>query len=217
MGYDATYTEAVGDLLQHSVTPEEYDLTKVSENAFLPDSLRKRIPWIKDVQDRLKRQSGLSKKGLENPCSIGGAWRAFDMCQPELAKRKTDRGDVPLAGRHYYMCIPNYEKTEEMPKGRDEFFVPVKVGSADLDKVSLRCALLVMASCSAVDHYYGPLKRRRQEAKSSCKFMLMVDSSTPSHARNFLDLIFQGLDPLTRKGAVEVLKKLHHFGISVLL
>jgi len=36
MGYDATYTEAVGDLLQHSVTPEEYDLTKVSETPSCP-------------------------------------------------------------------------------------------------------------------------------------------------------------------------------------
>jgi hypothetical protein len=201
MGYDATYSEAIGDLLQHSVTPEEYDLTKAPDDAFLPKSLRSAVPWVKEVEDRLKKRVKLSKNGLKDPCTIQGSWRAFDTCQAALAKTVTARKDMPLAGRHYY----NGSAT---PK---DFYVSVKVGSADLAAVSLKCALLFMASCSAFDHYYEPLKRRRQEAKSSCKFMLMQDSSTASHARNFLDLIFRGFDPLSEAGLIAVLDGLHGY------
>src|SRR5437899_2736775 len=67
MGYDATDTEARGDLLEHSVTPEEYDLTKAPEDAFLPGSLLDAVPWVKEAADRLKKKRGLSPESLKNP------------------------------------------------------------------------------------------------------------------------------------------------------
>jgi hypothetical protein len=210
MGYDATDTEAVGDLVNHSVTPVEYDLTKTPAKAFLPKALVAAAAGVKAVE--YKRKKGrLTKAQVKNPCTIAGAWRSFDSCWAKLAKTPTARGDTPLAGRHYYAYKPNYEPDKANPKGRDEFFVAVTVGSAHLDAASLKCKLFFMASCSSHEHFYGPLKRRRQAAKSDCKFLLTTYVNTASNARNFLEAIFKGHDPLTRKGSKAVLKLLNGY------
>ena len=210
MGYDATDTEAVGDLVEHSVTPVEYDLTKAPPRAFLPKTLVAAAASVKEIEDKRKKGK-LTKAQLKSSCTIAGSWRAFDTCGAKLAKTATARGDTPVAGRHYYAYKPNYEPTKLNPKGRDEFFVAVIVGSADLDAVSLKCKLFFMASCSSHEHFYGPLKKRRMAAKSSCKFLLTTYVNTASNARNFLEAIFKGHDPLSKKGSKAVLNLLNGY------
>jgi hypothetical protein len=171
MGYDATDSEAIGDLVMHSVTPAEYDLTSVPAKAFLPKALVAAAARVKEVE--VKRRTGkLTKAQAKSPCTIAGSWRAFNTCWAKLAKTATTRGDTPLAGRNYYAHRPHYERTRANPKGRNEFFVSVAVGSADLDTSSLKCKLFFMASCSSHEHFYQPLAKRRKAVKSSCKFML---------------------------------------------
>jgi hypothetical protein len=210
MGYDATDTEAVGDLVEHSVTPVEYDLTAVPAKAFLPKTLVNAAAGVKRIEDQRKKGK-LTKAQLKSPCTIAGSWREFDTCWATFAKTATARGDTPLKGRHYYAYIPNYEPTPLIPKGRDEFFVAVTVGSSDLDTVSLKCKLFFMASCSSHEHFYASLKKRRIATKSSCKFLLTADINRASNARNFLEAIFKGYDPLTKTGSQAVLKLLNGY------
>lgn len=213
MGYDATDTEAIGDLTKHSVSPLEYDLTSLPAKPFLPKALVTAAAQVRNVES--KRRSGkLTKAQAKSPCTVPGSWRAFSTCWAKLAKTATARGDTPLAGRHYYAHRPHYEPTKAQPKGRDEFFVSVAVGSTDLDASSLKCKLFFMASCSSHEHFYRPLARRRRAVKSSCKFMLTSFVNTASNARNFLEAIFQGHDPLTRKGSKAVLKHLNGYRSS---
>jgi hypothetical protein len=207
MGYDATDTEAVGDLMEHSVTPVEFDLTAASAKAFLPKALVSAAAKVQAVEANRKKGK-LSKAQIANSCSIAGSWRQFNTCYAKLAQTKTARGDQPLAGRHYYAYMPNYERSKANPKGRDEFFAAVTVGSADLDMSSLKCKLFFMASCSSHEHFYQPLNRRRKATKSPCKFLLTLYVNSASHARNFIDLIFKGYDPLSRKGSKLVAKLL---------
>src|SRR6266699_2733284 len=74
MGYDATDTECVGDLLEHSVVPTEYDLPGSPSKAFLPLALEKAAADAKEVES--KRKAGrLKKSQLKAPCSVRGSWR----------------------------------------------------------------------------------------------------------------------------------------------
>jgi len=197
----------------HSVTPAEYDLTSVPAKAFLPKALVAAAARVKEVE--VKRRTGkLTKAQAKSPCTIAGSWRAFNTCWAKLAKTATTRGDTPLAGRNYYAHRPHYERTRANPKGRNEFFVSVAVGSADLDTSSLKCKLFFMASCSSHEHFYQPLAKRRKAVKSSCKFMLTSFVNSASNARNFLEAIFKGHDPLTRKGSKAVLKHLNGYPSS---
>ncbi|MDH5666819.1 MAG: hypothetical protein OEY86_02260 [Nitrospira sp.] len=201
MGYDATDTECVGDLVHHSVTPVEYDLVTSGAKAFLPDAL------VAASRNAKARQKDIAAKKIKAKavCGTKGAWRLFDSCAPVLAATTTARGDQPLEGRHYYARLPR--------KPEDEYLTTVQVGSADLDKSSLRCRLLFMASCSSHVHFYKPLNNRRKAVKSACKFLLTAEVCATAHAKTFLEqVLVKGHDLTTRKGIKKLLKALN--GVS---
>ena len=201
MGYDATDTECVGDLVHHSVTPTEYDLTTSGAKAFLPGAL------VVAARNAQANQKAIKAKKVKASavCGLGGAWRLFDACDAKLAATTTTRGDQPLKGRHFYARLPR--------KPDDEFLTAVQVGSVDLDKSSLKCPLLFMASCSSHVHFFKPLDTRRKAAKSTCKFLMTGQVCATSHATTFLEqVLVKGHDPMTRKGAKALVKALN--GVS---
>jgi hypothetical protein len=197
MGYDATDTKCVADLLEHAVSPTEYDLLAAKKAAFLPKSLARASLRAK----RAHRNKGRGKNAKQL-CRVAGAWRELNVCDPELAKTNTCR-DVPvLDGRHYYARVRQ--------KGQDEFLTSVVVGSSDLQKVNLKCDFLFMASCSSHEHFYRPLKRRRRATKSRCVFFLTARACAVSHGRNILTQILQrGHSPLTKTGSRRILAALN--------
>lgn len=200
MGYDAIFTESLCDLVEHSVTPAEYDLTKVPKNAFLPPELVDAASKVKRVNRKMKEGK---VRGGNHLCRVDGAWRTFRLCQPALDATKTARGDEPLKGRHFYEQKPNKCKSQ-----RVDYLTAVVGGSADLDQVSLKCAVLFMASCSARVYYLDALRRRRKAAKSSCVLFLTTKVPRTNHAVNFLTLVFNGLNPTNRPGAIAIVDAL---------
>lgn len=204
MGFDATDTECVGDLLEHSVNPAEYDLTAPPSKAFLPSVLEKAAIPAQTIAASQKAGK-LSKTQKANPCSIRGAWRELNVCDAVLAASKTARGDEPLKGRHYYAKKVGVRK--KIPK--DEYFTAVKVGSIDLDKSALKCTVLFMASCSSHVHFFKPLAKRRTAAKSACKFYMTGEVCSATHGKNFIEQVFKGHDPISKKGSKTILKALN--------
>jgi hypothetical protein len=199
MGYDGTDTECVGDLMEHSVTPAEFDITAAAATTFLPAVL---VRAAKNAQAQAKVLKG---KTAAASCSTGGAWRLFNTCWPKVAAAATARGDKPLDGRHYFDRLPR--------KVTDEFTTSVRVGSADLDKSALPIKLLFMASCSSHVHFFEALDRRRKASKSNCKFLLTGDLCATYHATNFLtQVLVKGIDPMTPKGEKTLVKALN--GVS---
>jgi hypothetical protein len=194
MGYDATDTECIGDLVEHSVTPAEYDLTATPKTPFLPNALVKALANVTAAEASLKKAKGKGR------CTTKGAWREFDVCQKKLSATKTARGDEPLKGRHFYA---------HLVKPTNEFTTSVTVGSADLDKVSLKCKVLFMASCSSHEHYFEPLDKRRTATKSKCKFYMTGFVCSAYNGRNFIRELFGGTDPLSKKGSKAMLKALN--------
>lgn len=200
MGYDATDTECVGDLLEHSVLPAEYDLTNAPKGAFLPDALDSAAASAKAIETARKK-GRLTKAQLKSQCSIAGSWRLLDTCEKALAATKTARGDEPLKGRHYYARI--------VSKPKDEFMTAVRVGSADLDKSTLACKVLFMASCSSHEHFFEPLDKRRKAVRSACKIYMTAHVCSTFNGRNFLKQVFKGLDPTAKKDIPKILKALN--------
>lgn len=198
MGYDATDTDCMSDLVDHSVTPAEYDLTTSGAAAFLPGALVAAARNAKAQDKAIKAQK--IKPGVV--CGTAGAWRLFDTCHPAVSDTTTARGDKPLKGRHFYARLPR--------KPKDEFNTAVQVGSADLNVSSLKCKLLFMASCSSHVHFFQPLDKRRKAAKSACKFLMTAQVCATSHATTFLEqVLVKGQDPMTRKGMKALLKGLN--------
>jgi hypothetical protein len=198
MGYDATDTECMGDLMHHSITPTEFDLTTASSTAFLGSALVNAAANAKANNKAIKAK----KIKVSAICSTTGAWREFDTCEPTLANTATTRGDRPLKGRHYYARIPG--------KTVNEFLSAVTVGSVDLDKSKLPGKLLVMGSCSSHVHFFEALDRRRKTVKSSCKFILTSQVCTVDLATAFLKLVLiNKIDPTTNKGMAKLAKKLN--------
>ena len=198
MGYDATDTECVADLVHHSVTPAEYDLTTSGPKAFLPSAL------VRAASSAEAKQKAIKAKKIKatTVCSRKGAWRLFDTCDAKLAATTTTRGDKPLKGRHFYARLPR--------KPEDDFETAVQVGSANLDKSSLSCKLLFMASCSSHVHFFKPLDKRRKAVKSACKFLMTGQVCATSHAATFLEqVLVKGHVPMTRKGMKALLKALN--------
>jgi hypothetical protein len=58
-------------------------------------------------------------------------------------------------------------------------------------------------------HYFRPLTVRRKAAKSACKFYLTAMICSAFHGRNFIQEIFAGQDPTSKKGATAILKSLN--------
>ena len=199
MGYDATDTECVGDLLEHSVKPAEYDLPASPPKAFLPNALKSAAKRAQEVEDRRKKKK-LTKIEVKAPCSIRGAWRSLDVCDATLADTETSRKERPLKGRHYYAFKPGPPK---------EYLTAVQVGSADLDKSPLKCAVLFMASCSSQVHFLEPLANRRKAVKSKCKFYMTAQVCSAFHARTFLQQVFKKHDPVSKRGSKVILKALN--------
>jgi hypothetical protein len=195
MGYDATDTECIGDLFDHSVVPAEYDLTTAGSKDFLPGELTGAIKKLNAMKKAVARRKPAAL------CRVDDAWRALDVCEPKRAAAKTARGDLPLSGRHYY-------KKKAKP---EEFLTAVKVGSKDLDKATLACSLLFMASCSSKVHFYQPLKRRRKAAKSACKFLLTAEVCRVDHGANFLrQVLLKRRDPMAAKDLERIRRALNH-------
>jgi hypothetical protein len=200
MGYDATDTECIDDLVHHSVTPTEYDLTTSGATAFLPAALTTAAANAKARQKAIKAK----KIAAVAACSTAGAWRLFDTCFAKLSTTTTARGDKPLKGRHFYNILP---------RKPPEFETSVQVGSADLDKSSLACKLLFMASCSSHVHFFEPLDKRRKAAKSKCKFLMTGLVCSASHANMFLEqVLIKGHDPISKTGSKAMVKALN--GVS---
>jgi outer membrane protein OmpA-like peptidoglycan-associated protein len=200
MGYDATDTECMADLVHHSVTPVEYDLIASDPKAFLPSAL------IKAAKNAQAQHKAIKAKKIKDKaiCSTAGAWRLFDTCDAKLAATRTARGDTPLKGRHFYAQL--------LRKSENEFTTAVQVGSVDLDKSSLRCKLLFMASCSSHVHFFAALNRRRKAVKSPCKFLMTAMVCSATHSTNFLEqILIKGLDPMTERGLKAVVKALNGF------
>ena len=107
-----------------------------------------------------------------------------------------------MKDRHFYAQIP--EATQY------EFMTAVAVGSADLDKSNLPGKLLVMGSCSSHVHYFGPLDRRRQAVKSTCKFILTSELCYVDLAKDALkQVLVNGIDPTTPDGMKKLAKALN--------
>lgn len=186
MGYDATPTHCIADLLAHSVAPAEYDLIRTPTRAFLPKALQRASNEVKLAEKKIRAR----RIGGNRRCPIGWAWREIDVCLPVLAAFKTAREEQPLKGRHYYGHPWNEV---------GEYLTAVEVGSADLNKSKLRCKVLFMASCSSKVHFYKSLSRQRKVTKSNCIFYLTHYTSEASHARNFIRTIFeQGVNPTNK-------------------
>lgn len=201
MGFDATDTECIADLMHHSVSPAEYDLVASGAKAFLPTVLVSAAKNAKDQDAAIKKKKVKAKA----VCGLSGAWRLFDSCAATLATTATARGDTPLKGRHFYARIPK--------KPDDEFMTAVSVGSANLDAAKLSCKLFFMASCSSEVHFKSPLLRRRKTIKSACKFLLTAQICATSHATTFLEqVLVKGNDPMTKVGMKGLLKALN--GVS---
>ena len=197
MGYEATDTECVDDLLEHAVSPTEYNLLKAKKKSFLPIALVRASRRAKKVQ---KKQG--KKVKAKQLCKIKSAWRELNACDATLAKTKTCRNVAVLDKRHFYARKPR--------SGQDEYLTSVVVGSTDLDKVKLKCNFLFMASCSSHEHFYKPMKRRRKKAKSKCIFFLTAKVCAVSHGRNFLrEALKTGHSPLTKKGSKAILVTLN--------
>jgi hypothetical protein len=207
MGYDATDTECIDDLLEHSITPTEYDLTAVPSKAFLPKSLVDAIPRV----ERTGKAISKSKPKIAAICRTDGAWRSFADCYSKLEATTTARGDQPLKGRHYYADTqPAYRRKKDITH---EFLTAVNVGSADLDKSSLTCQFLFMASCSSHPHFFAALERRRKAAKSTCKFMMTGVVCSAFNGKTFLSqMLLKGLDPVKPGDGRKILNKLNGFG-----
>jgi hypothetical protein len=197
MGYDATDSECVGDILEHAVNPTEFDLLSVPKGALLAQGLEDAGARASAAESRRKK-GRLSRTERKTPCAVVGAWRDLKTCFAKVAAEKTCRGDTPLDGRHYYKRIPGTTK--------DEFITAVKVGRADLDASSLKCAVFFMPSCSSKVHYRRALVDRRKAARSKCKFFLTSSVPLANHAVNFLKAAFAGIDPSTRRGSEAFLK-----------
>lgn len=198
MGYDATDTECIGDLFDHSVTPSEYDLTAVPAAAFLPAALVTAAGKAQEQQKKIKAR----KTKPADTCSLTGAWRSMSVCHKTLAAKATTRGDKPLDGRHYYADISTGKS--------QEFLTAVKVGSADVDKSTLACRLFFMASCSSKVHFHAALVRRRKAAKSDCRFLLTAQVCATSHATTFLkQVLIKGRDPTKKSDLKQILKALN--------
>jgi hypothetical protein len=181
------------------VTPAEFDLTAVPKGAFLPAELVDAAEKVGRIQRKIRQGRMRSGKPL---CPVPGAWRTFKTCEPKLEATRTARGDEPLKGRHFYT-----QKKGQCPVPSD-YITAVVSGSADLDQVSLKCAVLFMASCSSRIHYQRPLARRRKAAKSACVFYLTNSVPRAYHARNFLEQVFKGVDPTSRRGKKAMVKAL---------
>jgi hypothetical protein len=194
MGYDATDTECIGDLLDHSVTPVEYDLSKADPKDFLPGELSDAIKKI----DAMKK--AVAKRKPADLCRVGDSWRALNVCEPKRALAMTARGELPLAGRHYY-------KKRTSP---EEFLTAVTVGSKDLDNATLACSLLFMASCSSKVHFYQALKRHRKATKSACKFLLTSEVCSAFHGMTFLEqVLLKKRDPMADKDLKQIARALN--------
>lgn len=198
MGFDATDTECIGDLFEHSVTPTEFDLVTAPAKAFLPTALETAATNAKDADKTAKR----AKTTPSKLCPVPGAWRSLDICDGTLAARKTARGDQPLKGRHYY---------RHNLKPTNEYLTAVQVGSADLDKSSLKCKVLFMGSCSSRVHFFKALDRRRTAVKSACLFYLTGEVCSAAHGKNFVEQVFKGVDPTGKKGRLAMVKALNGF------
>lgn len=200
MGFDATDTECVEDLLEHSVTPTEYDLTTSGAKAFLPGVLVKAATLAKSNNKAIKSK----KIKARAVCATAGAWRLFNTCEPAIATTSTARGDKPLDNRHFYQRI--------IKKPQNEFMASVKVGSADLDASSLKCDILFMGSCSSQVHFYRPLVKRRKAAKSRCKFLLTAHLCSASQGTNFLEqVLLKKANPMTKKGLKALIRALNGY------
>ncbi|HMJ37819.1 MAG TPA: hypothetical protein VK501_28180 [Baekduia sp.] len=198
MGYDATDTECVGDLLEHSVMPVEHDLTVANPKAFLPSALVTATTNVRKQDSRIRAK----KVKAKDVCGLTGAWRPLDVCQPARSGTKTARGELPLKGRHYYV-----HKDHAKP---EEFLTAVKVGSADIDKAKLACRVLFMASCSSKVHFHAALIRRRTAAKSACRFLLTGQVCQTSHATTFLkQVLIKKLDPTAKRDMNKIVKALN--------
>jgi hypothetical protein len=197
MGYDATDSECVGDILEHAVNPGEYDLLKVPKGALLPQALQDAAAFAATMEARRKK-GRLTRTQRKSPCAVAGAWRDLRTCFAKVAAEKTCRGETPLDGRHYYKRIPG--------KTKDEFVTAVKVGRSDLDGSKLKCAVFFMPSCSSKVHYRRALVDRRKAIRSKCKFYLTSSVPRANHAVNFLKAVFAGHDPSTPRGSKAFLK-----------
>jgi hypothetical protein len=202
MGWDATDTKCIGDLLDHSVMPTEYDLTTAKPKAFLPGEL---VTAGKKAQAQQKKIKARRTKPAAT-CSLAGAWRSMNVCQPAQAAKSTARGEKPLDGRNYYA---------HRTKKPEEFFTAVEVGSADLDKSKLACSVFFVASCSSKVHFHRALVRRRKAAKSRCTFLLTALVCATSHAATFLQqVLVKKRSPVNKAELKLIVKALNGEGDS---
>ena len=194
MGYDATDTECIEDLVGHSVTPAEYDLTTSGAKAFLPRALGCGC----QCEGGAERHQGEEDQG---ECRLPHRRRVaavqYLQCR---AGGNDDRARRPTAEWTPFLRAL-------VRKPADEFMTAVQVGSADIDKSSLTCKLLFMASCSSHVHFFQPLDRRRKAAKSTCKFLMTAEVCATWHATTFLEqVLIKGLDPMTASGMKALVK-----------
>lgn len=187
MGYDAVFVPAIAYLLRHSILAKEYDLNTTPPWAFLPEAL-------KEVADSLKKRTATTREELY-------VWQPF---APELDEAQTARNEQPLRGRHYFLFQPGLEYESD-----DEYLCSVRAGAEDLEKSSLKCALLFMSCCGSKPYFHEVLKRRRAIAKSKCKFYLTLHNTAASNGMNFVKQVFAGYDPLDPRGAYAVLSALN--------
>jgi hypothetical protein len=144
-------------------------------------------------------ESELSAAERKNSCLIGYSWRPLELCKPDEVEKESARPSKPLKGRHYYDQI--VVKDDPPGKPHPDYLTSVVAGHADLDQITLRCALLFMASCFSRMHFREALVRHRKKQRSKCWFYLTCKISLASLAAKFVDEVFNGTDPLTVPGS----------------
>jgi len=185
MGYDVVDIPCIDEIIHHGTNPVEFPGTTPLAKLFVHDQVRAILTRA---------------KGRSTRCdSTGPAKRALLTCFPTVADQDNCRGLKSLKNRHYWKAR----------KKNTEFDTLVTAGASDLDGVSLRCAVLLMYSCTAKHHYRDALMRRRKAAKSKCLFYLTsaVPSGIPGTKR-FVELVLSGVDPVTKKGKQKLLREL---------
>jgi len=200
MGWDATDTECMGDILEHGVAPRELDITAANPGLSLPSALVRAASAAKDVE-RMRRRGKLTRQDRRHPCNIRGAWRNLHTCHSVEAEQFSLRPDQPILNRNYYAQIT--------VGGTPDFLTAVTVGHGDLDTVNLRCAVLFMGSCSSNVHYRHSLVNHRTTQRANCWFYLTMRVNSASHAATFVDEALNGTDPLSRGGARTMIWRLN--------
>ena len=185
MGWDTIKVPCEDEILNHCTNPTEFPHKKAPKKLFARRSIKTMLEKSSKRSDKCKQSNPAKRKLLK--------------CYPTIARKRNGRGEQTLLRRHYW------EKTSS------DFSTLIQVGNEDLKKVSLRCKVLFMNSCSSKWHFYYALKRQKKTKRSKCAFYMTRRVCSASTTEIFIKSLFAGHNPTSKKGSKKFLKAM---GIS---